>query len=463
MIAVLLTAGLLNLCTQERVTEGPNWDDALPVQFTVSIPGEDSGSRALTTAEESSVTSVNVLAFYLSGSDYIYAYAPTFISSNTLGNQMTVTVNVKASDLVQQFVILVNASAELASAGIQPNDRLSDAMDKVISTGNGEWPARKNGTGPFKAIPMYAKSVAQVVAANTTIPTIGNYPLIRMVAKIDVSLKSTITSSKFVLTEGMLFNYQKGGYVSYEHSSFNGIDEALAAAVPASGLNPGDPILEPTTPYCTAVGGALVQMLYTYESPAYTEANKLKGTALVVGGKYNGSTTMSYYRINIKTTTEPAANYSSPILRNHQYNVVIQDVTGPGYSTPIEAYRGDAERMTAQVEAWNLMNRDYPIGQDQGPYSLVVNSEAFAIPKAGGTAQLLITSTNSANWNIGTITYSSGTGWLAVSPLSAGPGTNTQVNLVVSAANAGTTNRTATFIITVGNMHKTITVTQSGT
>jgi len=463
---VLPILALLSGCTRERITEGPDWEGALPVQFTLSIPGANGGSRAMTDDDENSITAINVLAFYQSGSDYVYGYAPSLVSNSVSGDgtTMTMTVKVNISDMAQQFVILVNASAELASAAIQPNDRLADAMDKVLSMSNGEWPARKNGTGPFKAIPMYAKSIPQVVTSTAT--TLGSSDLVRMVARMDVSLKSTILPAKFVLTEGMLFNYQKGGYVSYERSSFDtssGTGKATAAAVPAAGVNPGDPILEPTTPYSAAVGGAIKQMLYTYESPAYTEANKLKGTALVVGGKYNGSPTTTYYRINIKTITEPVANYTSPILRNHLYDVVIQDVTGPGYSTPMEAYRGDSSGITVQIQAWNQANRDYPIGQESGPYNLVVNSESFAILPEGTAANsltLTITSNNPAGWSIGTPTYSpAGTEeWLTIAPMT---GTTGTIPVTLTATPNYTANRSATFVITVGNLKKTITVTQA--
>jgi len=467
MIAVLLTAGLLNLCTQERITEGPDWESALPVQFTVSIPDENSSSRAMTTAEESSIQDVNVLAFYQSGSDYIYGYAPEYVAKTITGSQMTVTVKAKASTLMQQFVILVNASAELASAGIIPNEKLPSAMAKIICHASGEWPARNNGAGLFKAIPMYARSDAKVI---TGTGSIGDYPLIRMLARIDVTLKSTIPAATFVLSQGMLFNYKDMGYVPYlDASNFAGAPTfAVAAPVVPPAASSGNPILTPAVTY-NAVGGAIQQMIYTYESPAYTEANKLRGTALVVGGKYNNSSTMSYYRINIKTTTEPAANYTSPILRNYQYNVEIQSVTGPGYPTALEAYmdEGHSSDLTAQVQAWNQVNRTYPIGQDEGPYLLVVSSDSFTIAKAGGSASpsFTLTSNNIAGWSIGTVTYtSSGTSWLTISPMSGGVSASpVTLTLTATSANGSASNRTAKFDITAGNMKKTITVTQSGT
>jgi hypothetical protein len=156
----------------------------------------------------------------------------------------------------------------------------------------------------------------------------------------------------------MLFNYKTAGYVAYEFSYFD-TDRVFEAAVPAVGNHTGDPILQPTVTYQAVNSGEgidprgeIIHTIYTYESPAYDETDQLKGMAVVIGGKYNNSPTTTYYRVNLKTSDDASNNISSHILRNHRYDVEIQNVSGPGESIPIEAYVGYTN-LVVKVLSWH--------------------------------------------------------------------------------------------------------------
>ena len=348
-ITILLSAVifLLSSCAKDTQTEIIANSEQVPIQLSLRVPGIGSGSqgsseRSITLAEESAINTVDILAFSDNGSGVMrFAYKATNISIGTpIGNVLTVTASVWGYPTAQQFLVLANSSAELSAVTIYQGEKLEDVVKKLVCTaGNGEFPARINGgAATFKHIPMYAKSTPQIITPTTG--NIGNYPMLRMLARVNVTVKSTVTN--FQLVEAALYNYKTAGYIGYDESGFNaGTSMATIAAVPSVGDHSGTPIVEPTV-WHQAVSNVIHNSILTYESPAITaESEMTEKTALVVGGYYNGDTSKKYYyRIDLKTADDVSSNISSPILRNHSYNVEIQSVSGPGTDTGIDAYRG---------------------------------------------------------------------------------------------------------------------------
>ena len=328
---------LLSSCAKETQTEIINSSKEIPIQLNLRVPGLSS-ERSITVPEESNIATVDILAFNDNGSGMRFAYKATNVRIGVLsGNDLTVTATVMGNSSNQQFLVLANSSAELAGITISPGEELSTVVTKLVcAAGNGEYPARINGGGAtYKPIPMYAKTTPQVITATGSI---GDYPMLRMLARVNVTVKNTV--GNFELLGAALYNFKKTGYIGYDFSGFNTTTNvATIAAVPA-GNNTGDPILEPTV-FHNVESGVINNSIFTYESPAMVEADRLKATALVVSGYYNGDKTkIFYYRIDLKTTDDVTPNLSSPILRNHSYNVEIQSVSGPGSDTGIDAYRG---------------------------------------------------------------------------------------------------------------------------
>ena len=444
-------------CNTEQIVDGPASNEELPIEFTVNIPSVTPGTRSMTTLDENTIVSVDVLAFYNDGSgNYRYGYTAPSVNRSIVGDQLTETVTVKNYTAQQQFVILVNATNELTSAGIILNEVLPNAMRKIVcATGNGEWPARNNGSSDFKAIPMYAKSATMVVVEGMPSP-IGPFPLIRMLARIDIRLKDPDVNN-FKLTKAMLFNYKTAGYVAYDFSSYTPIPQPAAtqAAVPLTGNHSGDPILSPTVFYAASTAsdprGEIIQSIYTYESPAFTIADRLKGTAIVVGGLYNGSLDTTYYRINLKTTddTDPT-HASSHILRNHLYDVVIQSVGGPGAETPIDAYKG-ITNLVVEILLWNSagINVDFP------QYHLTVSKDHLYFPGAGGSQTFTVTTDYPDGWEIVDLPS-----WITVSPSSESTSTTGTTLTVTLGQISSITTLNGSFGIKAGNLTKTILVTQ---
>lgn len=451
---------LLAGCVKDY-SSGGNAGEAI-VTLNLGLPRGADATRSIAAEPdatgENRIDEVAVLALVEKNGQWVYDYTADIVSKTQTGKDVTVKARVTGTSTPQQFVVLANAAAELAAAAPIRYEKIADIEERLVcSTGGGQWPANNNGDGAFTPFPMFARTEAQVITEDKTI---ASYQLLRMVARIDVTLKGTIDN--FTLTEAYLFNYKTAGYVSYgDRLSGTAV---TSAAVPASGDHTGDPILEPTVMYA-ADSDKILSSIYTFESPAITsESEKITKTALVVGGYYDGSTTKSYYRIDLKTTDDASSNISSGILRNHSYNVEIQTVSGEGYEYPKEAYLG-ASRLSAVVVPWNDAVQKTVF---DGQYFLKVDEDVFVVPGSETTAACIAETdydTTTQGFPKGLqveaaeIEYTSGDdGWLTLS--GGANGDLTRTVQITAATNLTDEDRTATVYVHAGNMTKTLYITQ---
>lgn len=175
--------------------------------------------------------------------------------------------------------------------------------------------------------------------------------LLRSVAKVEVSLGDEVKPEVFTLEE--LYIYKASNRY---------------AAIPK--LNSGNPVL-------TIPDGQVSQTKFKADdksvaylpeskvvfgtSDAIGDENHLNRCAIVVGGRYNGSATNSYYRIDFtaRNTADPsAASVFMDVLRNHRFIVKITSVGSVGEPTPDEAYKSVKSSISAGVIDWVDENRD---------------------------------------------------------------------------------------------------------
>lgn len=76
--------------------------------------------------------------------------------------------------------------------------------------------------------------------------------------------------------------------------------------------------------------------------------------AIIVGGYYNGSPDMSYYRVDFTNDNAAAPNDKMDILRNHIYQFTISSVKAAGYATAELAYKSMPKNLgfEATLEPW---------------------------------------------------------------------------------------------------------------
>lgn len=396
MLSTITLALILFACERDDARPANEAGGEAFVQLVLKLPGAGNGpfSRAISPSpgDENRISEIDVLAFVRNNSDWVYDYSAEFVGttiSETDPNTLVVTATVRTMTQDQRFVILANSADELAEINLIRGETLA-GIDRMLicSTGGGEWPANTNGEqNDFVPFPMYTITEPEQITPETE--NIGSYPMLRMVARIDVTL--VLDLDNFELDDAYLFNYKTAGYVSYGNN-FSTDDPSFrvtSPAVPDVGNHSGVPPLSPTVIYpankSIDTRGEIKNSIYTFESEAITsETDKTTKTALVIGGTYNATGNKSYYRIDLKTEEDPVAtNISSGILRNHLYKVEIQQVSGEGYSTALSAYIGDA-RLTANVRSMDLANQNVIL---DGQYFLNVEINGSGIFYSEGGAE----------------------------------------------------------------------------
>lgn len=452
-------------CTNESNGESDATDNAV-ITLTLKMP-QTASTRSISPTDENLIDEVDVLALIEKNSKWVLDYKATKVQKSVSGNILTVKAKVRELPVPQRFVVLANSSSQLTLAAPVQGERIEDIEERLIcAAGSGVWPANTNESSDFIPFPMYALTDAGTISANDN-HTIGTYPMIRMVARIDVSLDAGI--SNFVLTEAYLFNYTTAGYISYFKSDFN-LTPVIAVrtpAVPAAGDHSGFPVLR-TNPYA-AHNGEITRTIYTFESEAITtEAGKTRKTALVIGGSYTSGTT-SYYRIELKTDDDQSDNISSGVLRNHLYNVKVRSVTGQGYDTPEEAYQGKS-RLTTQVVAWNLADQNVVIDRQ---YNLTVSCDEFSC-SATGEQIMIVAATDYDDAGSGfpegvwvaeqDVAYepevAAGNGWITFSDISGTNGDLERTIGVTASPNNTGAERSAMFFVKAGHLTKIIRISQ---
>lgn len=84
------------------------------------------------------------------------------------------------------------------------------------------------------------------------------------------------------------------------------------------------------------------------------DVNHTNRPAVIVGGYYNASKTMSYYRIDFCNGEGKLVD----ILRNHLYDIHVRSVLGPGEPTPDEAYESNKISLVAEITDWCMVDND---------------------------------------------------------------------------------------------------------
>lgn len=377
MLLGIVAALFIPACSTdtETITEIDTEKDAqkVTVNFSYTTLGKPETSlRAMTPTDENKINEVTILAFKKTGpSSYILEYHTKSVDIVQTSTSVTFTAWLRRGD--QKFIIITNASAQISNlintAGITAGESFSSVLPKLKVSSINEWPAGNNGQ-LLQNIPMYGEIDSNITYSTTAIGSSSSY-LIRMLARIDISL-TTAVKSKLELTEAYVFNRKQAGRIAYDPSplKWNATDNKVITATMPS---PVSTKKLPDYKY-EATASEIVQSIYTFEAEG-TVLSK-DATAIVIGGKFNGSSDITYYRVDIPPTK---SNYmSGDILRNHLYKIIVQDVKQTGAPTPEEAFDG-IYTLEAVVEEWEEAYNGIVLDPQ---YYLYVNHNSLSLQAA---------------------------------------------------------------------------------
>lgn len=383
----------------------------LELNLKMSIPSVEEGvqTRAMAPGDERAIDreAFHIILFPKSGAsgDYIYQDESCWYSGDKIkwgevsssGGRSIQSLQITLPESLKNtpFVVVTFANVYTFKAGQTPSaanklptpkelatmkegmkgKKHTDAVITQLMGAGTFWP-HGDGKEPVWNIPMWG--VSDVYSGS--VDYIGPIPLLRALARIDVgvNIKSKTGgiydldnmtgsapegSEPFELTEVIVYRSQDRIRLNPEWANF---DKVSGKVIAPSLVNIPDQDGVNTVPLVYQVPDNTPYM-FTREIYIPETQNKGKNNdkafCLVVGGKYNGSSKTTYYRVDFYNRVETAQDGSDllvkptpqnryDILRNFAYVVNILRVRGPGYATPEEAVAAQPINMEVEIKDW---------------------------------------------------------------------------------------------------------------
>ncbi|MDR1883799.1 MAG: BACON domain-containing protein, partial [Prevotella sp.] len=407
---------------------------------------------------------VDVLVFDNSNSKFLcHAPGEDIADASGGGNAKTFIVDLsEAGDVTSvQVMVIANAhtivTAAVGNTIISGTTTATEAMTKLEFTCPGKWNVTKATATDFTPFPMWGMETVDL----SDIESIQAISLMRAVAKIDVGLnfngETAQGLSTFKLESVYLYNSHGKGSVSPYSGNYSGATATAVSIPSAAAVNTTNPVPYDKATTTDGFSGdvSCMNAIYMAEHAAGTAGNA-NNACLVVGGKYNGEATTTWYRIDFVNTS---GTYL-PVLRNHRYKVNIKSVVHRGYATAAEALVGDA-LAAVQISVTNESLTSHAYNKD---YSLSVSTDAFTLANNAVNTTGAISLSTSYPGGYTTAVTSTGS-WLAISAggSSTAPTATGSLNTItVRASSANTTGspRSGTVTVTSGLLTRAVTVTQ---
>lgn len=468
---------------KQQVAYGPEETVLLSIDVPVAADG---GTRALANGDaECAISAVDVLQFAADGT---FAYRA--VGYGITGTGGTHSFEARLLTGTYSLVIIANGRTQVNDAVNGTNGvtrweagvtTMQTALDRVCVKLSANDKLTSGGIMP--SLPMFGYVTGTNIQAGFRLTGSDAVQMVRATAKIEVNLTSKAASgtdggtgnANFRLSGAWLYNQPLNGWIVPDMSAWN--TATNVAVSPYYGGNTAPTKASYPTDAAVAYSGAadnvtdnnILRSIYTFEAPAGTGAKpgRYNNTCLVVGGYYDGSSTASYYRADIRTLSGSVETYV-PLLRNHSYKVNIRSVTGIGYPLADDAFYGEMTMMEADVEYWNEMGQGVIADE---PYNLTVSHGKCLFDYAGGG----ITVTAATDYNISSQGYPSGlqfddthivyktsdTGWVKITDGGADGDLSRTIGIEAD-PNVTGADRSAEIYISAGNTTKTIYIVQPG-
>jgi uncharacterized protein (TIGR02145 family) len=433
------------------------------ITITIDVPSAAS-TRAITegSANDHAINRIDVLIFNANTDLYISRVSPVFINDGVNSNQKTFTIKVPKGNL--ELLILANSKDAIDAAtlvtGATTKAQAYTQLTEVLPTGN-IWNAQPGSPG-YKPFPMWG----EVPNINTNTATTASATLVRALAKINVRFSNTLVggilpSDKLTITGISLYNYHTNGKLASQNWNFttpaSSTPDPTAMTFKQGGFANG--VNFPTS---VIVGNQIIDEIFLFEvappaNPANpTVADRVASTCIIISGYYKGAdptntTELSYYRIDLRSD----AGVYYGVTRNHNYDILIQDVRGPGANTGEIAYDSELVNITATVREWGA---GYEVDVDySGQYKMITNDSEFTFLSTGMPAQMLeIFSDHPGGWTV----EPGYPDWINLS-ITASNNTTGFVDMEITCNQyTGNTVRTGEFFIRTEGLRKKITVIQ---
>lgn len=348
-----LTLLLVSCIADEPMTGKITTTDEVRVKFYLQVPRVAPRTYAMTPADESEITIIDVLAFRAdadkpSGWAFTYNVQGKLITDTDMDEdekkqaRKQFTVSLKKDSGQQTFVILANVRDEIDELrGIAEGVDKEVLLSRLLSCR--DWQGNAQGSD-FIPFPMWGEVTTTV---DDFTKQIGTVSMLRSVARVDVVLgEEVVADSKFRLNGVYLYNSKSKGHIVPALSAIDN-GKIVSATIPQGEINRVQPLFYDVP---SAMNTAFVRSVYLYEAKAVEPGESAKATAIVVGGTYGTDEEPTYYRLDFFKSDMKTGK---DILRNYLYRFNIINVTGRGYETAEEAFKSKPVNIEAEVLEWN--------------------------------------------------------------------------------------------------------------
>ena len=227
----------------------------------------------------------------------------------------------------------------------------------LLSESSADLPAFTAAT-PFPMFGIPGDGAAQTIGTTLNLNTVT---LVRAVARVDIGIGKKDANANTWTPNGVKFNmtqvqiWKTGKQYAYMPSEGNftatGGTLNITAPSPVGAVETKvyDNTYITNETYCA-------QKIYLSEADLLWgdvyDANHTNRPAIIVGGKFNGSQTETFYRVDF--TKDDGSDEKMNILRNHIYQFTIKNITDDGYDTAQEAYDAKPQGLsyTTSIDAW---------------------------------------------------------------------------------------------------------------
>ncbi|MGJ1365205.1 FimB/Mfa2 family fimbrial subunit [Sphingobacterium spiritivorum] len=448
MMMCMYTLTLLS-CIKEKFIisdNNPGANNTTEVTFALTLPGlsQNISTYAITDNEENKISTIDVLVFLVSGSTETFSYKVAGrnirpLTANSSQFQVTLQTNENNN---YRLVVIANARDVVNATPITASDAKATVLNKLVINKPGVW--NTTSATDYSPLPMWGESSALKINNSLT----GTVPvdMLRSQARVDVVVAPTL-APVFRMTSVSVYNSSSNGRIApaagnYSPGSGQGQGKVTAPSMPAS------PAINSTPLVYTTTSMSSLQEIYLFEKTKAASAGASGAVALIIGGKYNGSNTETYYKVEFLSNT--ATPVPLHLLRNHKYVFTIKTVDGDGYATKEAALNARPSNMQTTLTTINL--NDMPIVYFDEHYYLALETDLvnYITDQGGGQFYKIITDAP-GGWTW----ISSDPSWLSMNPYNDGA----NITVMINQGNPATP-RHGTLTITAGKIRARIKVYQ---
>lgn len=331
---LFIIVALLCGCSEDITNKNNGNSTDIYLQFSVITTDATPPKNILKSGQTDSESTINQVQILVFEND-LYQYR---VTGTGIANSGTYSATFKArllsSDQPTTIYIIANSDTELNANEPQVGDNISTVKNRLI---------KSISTNPISGnLSMWGSYSFPSGLSAIDDNTITNVRMLRAVARVDVIANAV--SSNFQLVSIQAFRVANNMQIIPDNPTTTpSVTEPSVPVGTSYNIN--------TSAIATLPASSVAQ-LYLPESPPPTSGDPVNdATCIIVGGYYSGSSTITYYRLDLNPGT--SGHPLGQILRNHRYEFNITSVLSEGYSTPQDAANNISSSMEARIVLWS--------------------------------------------------------------------------------------------------------------